>query len=186
MIVLTADGKTPAVREVLSELATLERFAGIYKEHASGMFTFENEQGIVVAQGAYKDGRAVGVWKHYYDCGVLKSVYDFDNRTTTLYLMTGKIKSRTTDRTGNYCCEKFSPEKNGVLVWKQEIISSGTGSARKVYNFYGDGKVKSIHTYLNDSPFIDLEEDFDEHGKLLARNEFTLGKKFVNNTSSYK
>ncbi len=68
-------------RKVQSDLKIIETFSKIFRCKKSGHFIFKNAQGIIVADGAFKHGNAIGIWKHYNEKGHIVREYDLDKNT---------------------------------------------------------------------------------------------------------
>jgi len=63
-------------KDDITELKIIDQFSEIYKKSKSGKFTFYSSANKILAQGEFKKGVPIKIWKHYHTNGNLKSEID--------------------------------------------------------------------------------------------------------------
>jgi len=151
-----------------NEIKILKQFADIFKYKKTGQFTFKNSNGIIVATGEYDNGKAVNVWKHYYDNGIIKAEYDLKNNITTQYSTNGIIKEETIISNDANITETFTSQ--GVLSEKNIYIKHDTVESRQEIKYYENSdKIKSVKTTITPiSPY----EEYYENGDLKLKGQY--------------
>ena len=153
--------------DTAEDLRLVQGFAYIVKEHCSGHFSFRKDNGTLLAKGRFLFGKPIGKWKHYYDFGKIKSTHDYSSNEDCRYsACTGYILSRMRWENHLFIAEKFSLTKKNVCVSRQEIWSDGDKSSRKTFDYFDNGKVHFIHTYLNQSTFASEVVEYDPKGRM--------------------
>jgi len=155
-----------------SEFQIIKDFSDIFKYKKSGHFTFKNVKGIIVAKGRYKNGVAIGKWKHYNDDGKIKSFYDLKHKITSQFFANGFVKSKQYSLNNITFYENYYENKNGLMRYKgihtlyMNDIDSGV-----FYEYYENGIVKLISRSVMDmkssgSHPTGFYEEYHSNGKL--------------------
>ncbi|MBP8034420.1 MAG: hypothetical protein KAZ71_07460 [Bacteroidia bacterium] len=63
-------------KDEINELKIIEQFSNIYKKKKSGKFSFYSTTNKLLAEGNFKKGVPIKIWKHYHTNGNLKSELD--------------------------------------------------------------------------------------------------------------
>ncbi|MFA6922914.1 MAG: hypothetical protein WC223_01550 [Bacteroidales bacterium] len=161
------------------EVLLVKQFSDIFKNKTTGKFSFKNAKGIMIAEGKYKKGIPVGIWKHYYDNGIIKAEYDLKNDIISQYFANGFIKNKITIIKNKDIYEAFSTKVNGQLERKAIEIKNDTGMVVQYYEYYDSGNLKNVYGYI----YINLGgsscegktgtyEEYYENGKLKLKGQY--------------
>jgi antitoxin component YwqK of YwqJK toxin-antitoxin module len=131
------------------EVNLIKEFSDIFKNKSTGKFSFKNKKGFIIAEGQYKKGEPVKVWKHYYDTGTIKSEYDLKNNITKEFSKDGCIISKVTKNNNISDYEKYSPTINGLLQTRFVENFNEDGSIMEIYGYYDNRRLKSVHSQIN-------------------------------------
>jgi len=162
------------------EVKTLSEISNIINKKLSGHYVIKDDK-RVFAEGYYEKGKPVKIWKHYWDNGNIKAVYDFTNNTETQYLENGFKKSLLEKNGNEQTFSLFSMEKNGVLVSKHTIKKTEYGELVTWFEYDDNGKLKKQYTVKNfghdKRGYAPSGEMFDyqvyyKNGKLKAKGAF--------------
>jgi antitoxin component YwqK of YwqJK toxin-antitoxin module len=174
---------------VQNELQTLKQFSDIIKNKATGEFIFKNSKNAVIAQGKFKKGRPVKIWKHYYDNGIVKAEYDIAKGITIQYSDKGEIKSKNTIVKNVGIYEHYSDKIIGQLEFTFLQITNDTGLTLKCTEYFANGKIKQITNEID----INTKEgsvkgttstgrtgeykEYYENGNLKVSGQYITGKR---------
>ena len=114
----------------------------------------------MIAQGNYKDGKAVGTWKHFFQDGNLKSVYDFDHGAVSEFTCGGGVLSKIYKKGHVLVSEKYSSAQKGILLLKEERDEGVENAKRRVFTYNTDGSIKRITTYKINNNFVESVKEF--------------------------
>ena len=166
------------------EVKLLKDFAGIFSEKKSGKFVFKNEKGIKIAEGKYKEGVAVGVWKHYYNNGVVKAIYNLKNGFQSQFSSNGAILRRATVQSNQV--STYEQFKNGILNYKQIKTLNDTGYVYQFFFFYENGQIQKLskqaylilpNGYEKGKGKIGDYKEYFENGRLQVSGQYFQDKK---------
>jgi antitoxin component YwqK of YwqJK toxin-antitoxin module len=168
------------------ELQTLKQFSDIFRNKSSGQFTFTNSKNIVIAQGQFKEGLAIKIWKHFYDNGIIKAQFDLTNNITSQYSDNGFIKTRITVNGNIEYYEKFSDKVSGQLTFTDKEVKNDTCLVMTVTEYYKNGNIKKLSSQLNinskggssySSGKTGDYKEFHENGNLKLQGQFNTNKR---------
>lgn len=132
-----------------NELLILKQFSDIFKNNISGQFTFKNHKNIVIAEGKFTKGKPTKVWKHYFDNGKIKAMYNLKTNTTSQYYENGFIKNRSTINKNIGFYEQFSEKINGQLTFTDKEVKKEMLTEMTVTEYYDNGNIKNISSQIN-------------------------------------
>ncbi len=157
--------------EVVNELNMLRQFSSIVKNKKTEYFIFYNSAKKIVAEGNFKNGVAVGLWKNYYDDGKisisspvedgslrmrkqsvidtflnLKSEIDFEHHFTKEYYPNGFIQNYTLTKKHKVLYIGYSQSSKGIPEYKEINIKHDTIDFLTDYWYFGNGKPHTIST----------------------------------------
>ena len=170
------------------EVRLIKQFSNIFLQKTSGYFTFKNPKGIAIAEGKFKKGNPINVWKHYYDNGKIKSIHDLDSNIVSEYSTLGLITYKSTIKNNVGIYEQFSSVVNGRLKSIDIETNNDTSLVMQEYLYYDNGNLKNTYTQLNIKRNGDLAgagrigtyEEYYENGKLKLKGQYHLGQKTGN------
>ena len=175
------------------EVQLIKQFSDIFINKTSATLILKNSKGIVIAEGEYKKGKPVKVWKHYYDNAIIKAAYDFDNNITSQYSANGfiKDKSKVNKNIGIY--EQYSQKVNGQLYIKDIETQNDTGFTMQVYEYNDNGKLMNVRGQINinveggstSAGKTGIYEEYYENGNIKLTGQY-LQNKQVGLWKSYK
>ncbi len=163
--VLDGSRQINGIADSTSEILLLKQFEDVFKNKKTGAFTFKNSKGIVMAEGSYKKGKAVGVWKHYYNNGIIKTESDPENNITKAYYTNGFIAEKSTMTKLQQSTERYSSSVNGLINYKRTLTTTDTGSVMVDFKYYNSGKLKSTLSMTNGNQNKMYFVEYYENGK---------------------
>ncbi len=132
-----------------NELLILKQFSDIFKNKSSGQYTFTNSKNIVIAEGQFKRGKPIKIWKHYYANGTIKANFDLNKNITSQYSANGFVKSRNTVNKNIGFYEQFSNKVNGLLTFTYKEVKNDTGIVMTVSEYFDNGSIKILSSQVN-------------------------------------
>jgi antitoxin component YwqK of YwqJK toxin-antitoxin module len=177
--------------ELSDDVQILKKFSDIFKNHKSGKYIFTNAKNIVLAEGQYKKGKVVGIWKQYYNNGKIKSETDYKHHISTSYYPNGFIKAKVvTDKHQVKTSLYYSEKTNGLQVSraidapKKPTAKGATGknpavtahsTDENVIEYYANGKVHYTGQRHNDIR-IGCWQWFNENGTFNTEFDYKNGE----------
>lgn len=113
--------ETPQIK---NEIVLLKTFDRIFKRKESGYFKFKNHKGYILAEGAYKKGKATDVWKHYDANGRIVIELDLKTNKTVEYSDNGCIMSITTKHNDTTAYEYYVNNEQNKIRYKSIEIKN--------------------------------------------------------------
>ena len=163
-----------------NELLILKKFSDIFKNKTSGQFTFTNSEDIVIAKGQFNEGKAIKIWQHFYDNGIIKAEFDINNNSTSQFYSNGFIKTRQVikQHTSIYetYCDKLKDEMTLRLVEVKDSVGKLITSTWWEYNHehYADGKIKFTGLTSHGNR-VGIWKWFSDKGELTAEYDYKSG-----------
>jgi len=157
--------------KILNELDIIKQFSNIYKKYLSGKFTFRNSKDIIVAEGKYKKGKAIKLWRHYYDSGIIKAEFDLSKNIVLQYYSNGFIKTKEISNKKSLIFESYCVLLKGEMVLKIIEIKDKSGKVISSINWncihahYPNGKLKYTGQ-LENGKCVGVWKWFNENGEL--------------------
>jgi antitoxin component YwqK of YwqJK toxin-antitoxin module len=162
------------------DLVLLKQFSDIFTQKKSGNFSFKNAEGLVVAEGSYRKGKPVNIWKHYYDNRVIKAIYDVKKNSTSQYFINGFIKEKITLKGNTTMVEQYSGTINMRLEHKFSETKIGNMVVFQSYDYYANGNLKSISgSFTTDTSNgkTGKYEEYYENGNLKLKGQYDQDKR---------
>ncbi|QIG88638.1 hypothetical protein G6R40_02690 [Chryseobacterium sp. POL2] len=165
---------------VVNELHILKQFADIFKNKLSGKFKFINSNNIVIAEGQFKKGKSVKIWRHFFDNGVVKSEFDLTNGLTSYFYQNGFIKTRQTALKDTSIFEKYCELQKDELVFKVTEIKDKNGKTvssvwwENNHEHYPNGKIK-FTGLTSGGKRIGVWKWFNDKGEMTAEWDYKDG-----------
>lgn len=166
-----------------SELKILKQFSDIFKNASSGQFTFSNDKNILLAKGRFKKGKAVNIWQHFYDNGIIKAEYDLTKNVTSQFSSNGLIVSKNTINKNMGIYEQYSDKVNGQLAYKFVELEKGKEMIMECSEYFINGKLKNISSAV----YIDNKststgktgeyKEFYENGHLKLQGQYKADRR---------
>jgi antitoxin component YwqK of YwqJK toxin-antitoxin module len=169
----------------INELLILKQFSDIFKNKTTGKYSFINSKGVVIAEGLYRNGEPIKVWKHYYDSGIIKAEYDLENNITSQYLPNGFIKGKTSINQKVTIDEQYSDKVNGQLKIKFIETKNDTGYIENTYEYFVNGNLHIVSSQIilnvkngvSPAGKTGIYEEYYETGKLLLKGQYDHNRK---------
>jgi len=158
-----------------NEVRLLKQFSDIFKHKKSGFFTFKDSNDIILSEGKYKKGKAVGIWKHYYDNGIIKAEYDLENEIIIDYSINGIINTKRCITKNFQTFENYSA--SGQLRYKQVTTKTDTGYVKLDYGYWSNGNIRNIMTTVNGEDSKMHWVEYYENGKIKKEGRVYCGRK---------
>ena len=162
---------------VVNELLILKQFSDIFKKQLSGKFKFTNPNNVVIAEGQYKKGKAVKIWRHFDDKGIIKSEFDFSKSTTAQFYSNGYIKNRQKTIKDTSIYENYCALQKDEMTFKVTEIKDKDGKVVSTiwweYNHehYPNGKLK-FAGLLSRGKRIGVWRWYNDNGELTAEYDY--------------
>jgi len=138
------------------------------------------ENGALLAEYNYKDGKLEGTSKGYYQNGAFRGEWNYKNGKLEgkikVFHENGKLnyefnyKNDKRDGVSNYY------DKNGKLLYEWNYREDKLEGMSKGY--YENGQVKAEYNYKDDKR-NGISKTYDEKGKLLSVENYKNGRKFA-------
>lgn len=171
--------------DLTHEVQLLKQFAEVFNRKKTANYVFKNANGITIAEGRFKKGKPINIWKHYYDNGIIKSEYDLDSNITSQYSAAGFLALKSSVKNKVEIYEEYSAVVKGQLKAKTIELINDTGMLMQSYLYYDNGNLKNVHGQLNVNRNGDMTslgrtgiyEEYYENGKLKLNGEYHLGRR---------
>ena len=160
------------------ELQILKLFSDIFKNTSSGEFTFSNSKQIVLAKGQFKKGKAIKIWQHFYDNGIIKAEYDLTKNITSQFSSNGFIKSKNTINKNVGVYEQYSDKVSGLLAYKFIEVEKENEMIMECFEYFDNGKLKNLSSavYINNKSTSTGKtgeyKEFYENGNLKLQGQY--------------
>ncbi|MEO8761392.1 MAG: hypothetical protein ABI388_08500 [Bacteroidia bacterium] len=161
--------KTPDIK---NEIEMLKTFGGIFNEKKSGHFIFKNEKGILLAEGSYKKGKLLGVWKNYSTAGQLFSWEDFELNEYKSFYFNGNLKEKITHYKDSSVTKNYFDNPKSQVYLKTVTPKNDTSSNIIIYEYYTTGVLKEKHEEHN-YRYNGLYWEFYPNGKVETISEYS-------------
>ena len=162
------------------EVQIVKQFSEIVKNKVTGKLTFTNSKGVIIAEGKYRKGKPIKVWRHYYDNGNIKAEYDLEHNITSQYSINGLIKSKSTVNKKIEIYEQYSDKVNGRIKNKFEEFSNDSGTVMLTYLYFDNGFLKKVEGQINinvkggcsSAGKTGIYEEYYDNGKLKLKGKY--------------
>lgn len=167
------------------EMQLLKQFSDIFKNKTTGKFTFTNSKGIIIAEGQYRKGKPIKVWKHYYDNGNIKAEYDLKKNVNIQYSANGLKKSSETKTKEKSVYLTYSNKVNGQVKYKFEEFPNDSGTVMLTYSYYDNGILEKVNGQLSikvkggyvSAGKTGIYEEYHVNGKLRLKGQYDHNKR---------
>ena len=167
------------------EVKLIKQFCDIFTNKKTGKYSFTNSKGVVIAEGQYKEGEPIKVWKHYYDSGIIKAVYDLKNNIISQYSAKGFIKEKTNIDKKVSIYEQYSAKVNGQLKRKDIETKNDTGFIDMTYEHFDNGNLQKVSSQIiinvkngvTTAGLTGIYEEYYENGTLYLKGQYDHNKK---------
>ena len=168
------------------EIHVIKQFSDVFKAKATCNFVVKNSKGFVLAQGKYKNGQAVGLWKHYYDSGSIKAEYNLKRSITTQFYPNGFIKTKFSIKGKEETYEYYTDKFQGRLTKREIQTKMDTGIAVLFYIYFPNGNLNKVEgrvdVYVKGGGMnfgwnTNIYEEYYENGKPKIKGRYDHNKK---------
>jgi antitoxin component YwqK of YwqJK toxin-antitoxin module len=166
-----------------NEILILKQFSDIFKNTSSGQFTFTNSKNVVLAKGQYKKGKAIEIWQHFYDNGIIKAEYDLTKNITSQFASNGYIKSKNTINKNISIYEHYSDKVSGLLDYKSIEVEKDKEMVMESSEYFSNGKLKNLTSfvYINNKSTstgkTGVYKEFYENGNLKLQGQYKTSRR---------
>ena len=166
-----------------NELLILKQFSDIFKNKSSGQFTFTNSKNIVLAKGYFKNGKAIKIWQHFYDSGIIKAEFDLTKNITSQFTSNGFIKSKNTINKNIGIYEQYSDKVSGLLSYKFIEVEMKKEMIMECSEYFSNGKLKNLSSavYINNKSTSTGKtgdyKEFFENGNMKLQGQYKTNKR---------
>lgn len=166
-----------------NELQILKQFADIFKIKSSGQFTFTNTKNVVLAKGHFKKGKAIKIWQHFYESGIIKAEYDLRKNITSQFTSNGLIKSKSTINKNVGIYEQYSDKVSGLLAYKFIEREMENEMIMEHFEYFPNGKMKLLSSavYINNKSNSTGKtgdyKEYYENGNLKLQGQYKTNRR---------
>jgi antitoxin component YwqK of YwqJK toxin-antitoxin module len=156
------------------ELDLIRKFADIQRKRRNGHYIIKNENGIIIADGWYNQGKPIKEWSHFYDNGIIKNKFEVEINKTTTYFQNGYIQGTNQIKGDTTISELFSKTVEGqlenLIIW---FNNYNTEFSRE----YKNGILKNSHYATAMIGYVNEWIDYYDNGNIYIKGQYSKGKK---------
>lgn len=155
--------------EIQHEIKLLNQFASLKGNMATGHFIFHDMDSAVLAQGHFREGKAVGRWKHYDNKGAIRAFYDLDRQLTIEYFPSGNMETKRILGEDSSTHVRYYPRVKNQPLYIQVNVPHDSGTSITVYAYYANGILH--YKYFNNAFKRDGYSTTEKEGAYRANYE---------------
>jgi len=169
-------------KNVIRELEILSEISDIINNKLTCNYVISDSENNKLAEGFYKNGKPVKIWRHYYNNGGIKAEYDFTNHSVTQYYNNGSKNYKNSISGNKNVYYKFSTKNNNFLEYKTMSRKKNYGNLTTWFWYYDNGNIKKQYSTKEITCYHSF---FDGNGENHIVSGVTSDEKIMNYKEYY-